>query len=200
MRDLHVEVGHWRVRRSLDSEVEYRALPDPTAVGPAHPAVPARDALFSVHSETRTRELLRPEVPLPVVRGGPVAAHKAGSGVEPQRVEPAGAAVPHPVVHPCSGVAVGAPLAPQAEVLSQAEAGNRGELLVREAQARVRRDRRQPSPSSGPPAGAQPSLVGSGGGLEQVPQPLVLQFLAKLPLAPAQRLEAVPQLQGLSGA
>ena len=75
VRDLHVEVGHWRARRSLDAEVEYRALPSPAAVGPAHPAVPTRDALFSVHCETRTRELLRPEVPLPVVRGGPVAAH-----------------------------------------------------------------------------------------------------------------------------
>ena len=111
--------------------------------------------------------------------------------MEPRRVEPAGAAGPHPVVHPSGGVAVGAPLPLQAEVLSQAEAGSRGELLVREAQARVRRDRRQPSPSSGTPAGAQPSFVGSGGGREQGPQPVVLQFLAKLPLAPAQRLEAV---------
>ena len=75
VRDLHVEVGHWRVRRSLDAEVEYRALPSPAAVGPAHPAVPTRDVLFSVHCEPRTRELLRPEVPLPVVCGGPVAAH-----------------------------------------------------------------------------------------------------------------------------
>ena len=75
VRDLHVEVGHWRVRRSLDSEVEDCALPNPTAVGSAHPAVPARDVLLWVHCETRTRELLRPEVPLPVVRGGPVAAH-----------------------------------------------------------------------------------------------------------------------------
>ena len=92
------------------------------------------------------------------------------------------AAVPRAVPVPRGRVGVAALLPAEAEVLSQAEARRDHELLVAEAQARVRWDRREPRARPGPPAGAHPGPPRASLGLEELAPARVLQFLAELPL------------------